>query len=234
MKVIKPVGPGASSRKYDLLTALGTLALSAQPGEQRLILRLMVAVTARYNWTSDTLAVGQTELARMWSVDARTVKRAMAEYRSRGWLRLKRQPARGRVAEYGLGLEALMQATRPVWAAVGPDFEARLSPATPMEPVSNTVVPFPVPATDSANLSAGEGTVWPQALRILSDADPAIARAWLGGLREEGVSGNVLMLAAPGRYQANYLRTHLMGRLLGAVRHVNPGIAAVEIGSGAG
>lgn len=219
MSILRPVGHGAAARKYDLLTALGTLALAAGPAEQRLILRLMVAITARYNWTSDLLAVAQTELARLWSVDERTVKRSMAEYRARGWLRLKRQATRGRVAEYGLGIEALMAATQTLWSAVGPDFEARLAPPEAPAP-RPTVVPFPGPA---------EGALWPQALRLLTQADPATAQSWLQGLREDGAESGTLRLLAKGRYQASYLRTHLAARMLAAVRQVDARITAVSI-----
>lgn len=221
MSLLKPVGHGAASRKYDLLTALGALALSASPGEQRLLLRLMVAITARYNWASDTLAVAQTELARLWSVDERTVKRAMAEYRERGWLRLKRQAARGRVAEYGLGLETLLNASRSVWASVGSDFESRLAPAERVDalPERATVLPFPAP----------DGGVWPEALALLTRDDPATARSWLQGLREGSLTGGRLRLIARGRYQATYLRTHLLGRLLAAAMRVDPQITALTI-----
>lgn len=223
MSLLKPVGHGAASRKYDLLTALGALALSARPGEQRLILRLMVAITARYNWATDSLAVAQTELARLWSVDERTVKRAMAEYRDRGWLRLKRQAARGRVAEYGLGIEHLLAASRPVWGSVGTDFETRLSPDVRVEatPECATIVPFPTPATECG--------VWPDALRMLTQDDPVTARTWLQGLREGRRANDRLHLIARGRYQATYLRTHLTGRLLAALMRVDPQISALTI-----
>jgi hypothetical protein len=225
----QPVGPSASARKYDLLTAMGTLALSAPPGEQRLILRLMVAITARYNWASDTLAVAQTDLARLWSVDPRTVKRAMAQYRQRGWLFQKRAPGRGRVGEYGLSLERLMQDTSALWPAVGSDFVERLSapPAqqTPPRPqMQGTVVPFPVPAgTDE------ETRLWPLIQRAFDQIEPAQAQAWLGNVTSAGLEGNVLVLNVPGRFRANYLRTHLVSRLLPVAQRIAPQIATIQI-----
>ncbi|PTX03233.1 hypothetical protein [Pararhodobacter aggregans] len=221
MSTVRPLGNGAAARKYDLLTALGTMGLAATPGEQRLVLRLMVAITARYNWASDTLAVAQSELAKLWAVDERTVKRAMAEYRARGWLRLKRQAARGRVAEYGLGIERLMEDTRPVWAIVGPDFAARLTPAEPAPAPDPKIVRFPLPAT--------EGILWPRVLQLIAESDGDTARAWLQGLGEEPGPQGVLRLVARGRYQASYVRTHLAGRLLAAARRVDPAITSVEI-----
>jgi len=227
----QPVGPSASARKYDLLTAMGALALSGSPGEQRLILRLMVAITARYNWASDTLAIAQTDLARLWSVDPRTVKRAMAQYRARGWLVQKRAPGRGRVAEYRVSLDRLMQDTRAVWPAVGSDFVQRLAPhpasqnPQPLNTLAQgTVVPFPVPAG-----TGQEAGLWPVIQRAFAQIDPAQAQAWLGGVTSAGMEADVLVLSAPGRFRANYLRTHLLSRLLPVARQIAPQIVAIEI-----
>jgi len=223
MRVLKPAGNGAAARKYDLLSALGTMALAKQPAEQRLVLRLIVAITARYNWASDTLAVAQSDLARMWSVDERTVKRMMAEYRGRGWLKVKRQATRGRVAEYGLGIEDLLIATRADWSRVGSDLEARLTPQDPPEP-SSTIVQFPVTATEVPS-----GDVWPHVLELLTQGDTATAKAWLQGVTEEGLEDFVLRLSTKGRYQANYLRTHLAARILGAAKCIDPQITGIKV-----
>ena len=223
MRVPRPAGNGAAARKYDLLTALGSKALASSPAEQRVVLRLMVAITARYNWATDTLAVAQADLARMWSVDERTVKRMMSRYRERGWLKLKRQAVRGRVAEYGLGLEALLVSSRDAWSRIGPDFEARLSPDDDRLP-SPTVVPFPAPAPE-----APEGRLWPRLHAQMAMIDPATAKAWLHGVCEEGIDDGVLRLSVPGRYQANYLRTHVGGELLELARRFDPRIRAVEV-----
>lgn len=223
----QPVGPSASARKYDLLTAMGTLALSASPGEQRLILRLMVAITARYNWASDTLAVAQTDLARLWSVDPRTVKRAMAQYRQRGWLFQKRAPGRGRVAEYGLALDRLMQDTSPMWRSVGSDFAERLGVQPAEQPgpqTQGTVVPFPVPAGTEE-----ETRLWPLIQRAFDQIEPAKAQAWLGNVTSAGLEGNVLVLNVAGKFRANYLRTHLVSRLLPVAQRISPQIASIEV-----
>ena len=78
------VGRSAAAFKYDLLTVMGAFALAQEKGRQRLVLRLMTLVTARYNWARDELAVGQREIARLWQVDERTVKREMAKLRAMG------------------------------------------------------------------------------------------------------------------------------------------------------
>jgi hypothetical protein len=38
----------------------------------------MALITMRYNWQRDELTTGQGEIAPLWSVDERTVKREMA------------------------------------------------------------------------------------------------------------------------------------------------------------
>lgn len=81
MQAIRPAGPEGASRKYGLLTALAVQALAGD--KPRLVLRLMALVTARYNWQRDELAVGQAEIARLWAVDDRTVKRDMARLQQR-------------------------------------------------------------------------------------------------------------------------------------------------------
>ncbi|MGJ8611841.1 MAG: hypothetical protein ACSHWY_12140, partial [Octadecabacter sp.] len=111
----KAVGREAATRKYDILTALAAYALSRGKHDHRLVLRLMVLITARYNWSRDMLAVGQREIAQMWSVDERTVKREMAKLRALGWLVVKRQGVRGRVTEYGIDLDRLLDDTRDDW-----------------------------------------------------------------------------------------------------------------------
>ena len=78
----KPTGRNSSVFKYDLLTVVGAYALSADKGRQRLVLRLMTLITARYNWAKDELAVGQREIARLWKIDERSVKREMAKLRA--------------------------------------------------------------------------------------------------------------------------------------------------------
>ena len=86
MQLVKPAGHRDAARKYDIITALGAYALARNKHDQRLVLRLITLMTARYNWARNELAVGQREIARLWSVDERTVKREMAKLRGCGWL----------------------------------------------------------------------------------------------------------------------------------------------------
>ena len=91
MHSLRPTGRGASSRKYDILTALSAFALRGSKHEQRRVLRFMLLITARYNWRRDRLSVGQREIAMMWSCDERTVKREMARLKALGWLKVIKQ-----------------------------------------------------------------------------------------------------------------------------------------------
>jgi len=139
MQLAKTAGRNASVAKYDILTALGAYALARNKHDQRLVLRLMTLITARYNWARNELAVGQREIARLWSVDERTVKREMAKLRALGWLVVTRQGARGHVTEYRIDKERLLAATQGTWASVGPDFDMRMQG----QPESERIVPMP-------------------------------------------------------------------------------------------
>ena len=106
-------GPSAGAAKYDVLTALLVMALQGETVEARLALRLSLLITARFNWRKSVFAVGQKELARMWGVTERTVKREMAEMRSRGWIEVAVPAARGRVAEHRIMFETVLGVTMP-------------------------------------------------------------------------------------------------------------------------
>lgn len=223
MQTRKAVGRDAATRKYDLLTVLGAYALSQDKRLQRQTLRLICLITARYNWQSDLLSVGQTEIARLWSVDLRTVKREMAGLRDRGWLVEKRSAARGRVAVHGLDITQILRDTRDIWERVGRDLVERLdppvlqSPPAPMMPQNGVVIPFP-----SAPLPVAS-TLWGQIAARLAADDPAIYRAWFSPLEVLSETPE-LTLRAPTGFHASYLRTHLAGRLEGAIKAIAPDV----------
>ncbi len=223
MVYAKPVGRGASARKYDLLTAMGAFALSQGKGPQRLALRLMTLITARYNWARDELAVGQREIARLWSCDERTVKRELAKLRAMGWLVVRRQGARGRVTEYSLSIDRILEDTQPKWQAVGPDFSLRMEGSP-----SPDVVPLPtrgeVAAPDISN-----PTEWALAQALLHGEDMATYGSWIRHLTRVERAGGRLVLAAPSRFHAAYVDTHLRARLLAACQAVDESVAEVAI-----
>jgi hypothetical protein len=225
MRHLRPAGRGASALKYDLLTAMGAFALAAAPSEQKRVLRLMTLITARYNWASDSLAVGQREIAQLWSCTDRTVKRDMSVLRGRGWLVLRRQGARGRVSEYGLDLDRILADTRDVWDAVGPDFAVRLGGG--LEESTN-IVPLQVKGT--APMPDGDdASEWGLARHALRAQDAGTYAAWIHALKRDGRAGGCLVLKAPSRFHASYVQTHLVGRLLAACRDVDPAVDAIDL-----
>ena len=220
----KAVGRAGATRKYDLLTILGTYALSQDRGLQRQTLRLICLITARYNWQHDQLSVGQAEIARLWSVDPRTVQREMAAFRDRGWLVEKRAAARGRVTLYGLGIAQILEDTRESWQRVGPDLVERLGAETAADaPGAANVIPFPQP---TAEAPPPDGTPWGEVSRLLYAEDASMFRAWLAGLRAQG-EGSAMILEATGGFQARYIETHLKRRIELALAHVAPGLQLV-------
>lgn len=203
MLVKKPVGRAGGALKYDLLTILSVHALAQGKTLQRQTLRLICLITARYNWQNDHLSVGQAEIARLWSVDPRTVKREMAAFRARGWLVEKRAAARGRVTVYGLGIERILQDTQPSWDCIGPDLMHRLLPET-QDAEKRTIIPFP--QATPTELPEGQGA-WPRIARRLQMQDGGTYRAWFATLSVQE-QGDEIWLKAPSSFHASYLRTH--------------------------
>ena len=216
MKHVKPVGRQAASRKYDILTALGAFACAGDKHVQRLVLRFMTLIVARYNWQADELSIGQAEIANLWSVDARTVKREMARLRDMGWLVQKRPAARGRVATHGVDLDCILRVTQPHWQAIGSDFVARLQTPDPQDGASTgNVVAFP----RAAAVELPEGaTPWDRVLARLSAEDPALYATWFASLRLREGQGEALVVVAPSRFHATFVSTHYLGRLIAAMR----------------
>ena len=225
MQIARPVGRQAASRKYDLLTALGVHACHGDKHLQRLVLRLITLIVARYNWQTDEITVGQREIAALWGVDERTVKRDIARLRALGWLVQHRAAVRGRVASHGIDIPAILAATRADWPSVGPDFVERMSgPQTPAAPAPN-VVSFPGTA---APLPASAGP-WPRAMARMQAEDPALHAAWFRPLVELSCEGGLMEVAAPSRFHASYVTTHLSTRLLAALRAEDGTIRAVRV-----
>lgn len=232
MQVIRPVGREAAAKKYDILSALMAHGLSGDQNLQRVVLRLMALITSRYNWQRDELTMGQREIARLWCVDERTVKRDMARLRSMGWIVVKRQGARGRVSVLGLDLDRILLDTRPAWANIGEDYVARMLDRG-MGSVEDTATVNVVPFRRNDAAAATEETVWGAVRARLQSEDPALFDAWFATLTECGgedaLRQGVLHLMAPSRFHATYLRTHLLARLEVAARRCDPSIRAVRI-----
>jgi hypothetical protein len=219
----KPVGREAATKKYDILSALAAFALAQDKHAQRRILRLMSLITTRYNWQRNELSMGQEDIARLWSVDLRTVKREMAKLRAIGWLVETRSAARGRVALHGIDFGLIMADTKSVWANIGPDFIERQGMALPAPETSN-VVPFHAPQA-----VAGEGSVWTQTQAAFQLQDNAAYAAWIARLAEVDCVGGNLSLLAPSRFHKTYVETHMQDRLLRILRRIDPTISGITI-----
>ena len=223
MELVKPVGRGASARKYDILSAMMAFALGEDKTTQRQVMRLMCLVTTRYNWQRDELCMGQREIARLWSVDERTVKREMAKLRSKGWLILKRQGARGRVSIYGIDLSRIMTDTREAWPRIGEDYIMRVGQGGEPPPPS-TVVPLrPVAAP------AQDGTLWAGVKAQLHGSDPSTFANWFDALTQVSLEDGRLTLTAPTRFHARFVTANHYMRLLAACKMADPSIADLKI-----
>lgn len=223
MQSRKLAGPEAGVRKYDVLTALGTYALAADRSTQRRILRLITLITARYNWQRDILSIGRRDIAALWSVDERTVKREIGALKAMGLLTVKRPGARGRVTVYGLDLSAVFSMSEQSWHLVGTDFCSRMSEMRDRDTApERRVIPFP-------RAPEPPGKDWQQILNVLEQTDPARMKAWYAPLRLEDRSEGNLRLVAPSEFHANYVATHMAGELLRAARLVFPEIITAEV-----
>ena len=225
----KPVGREAATKKYDILSALMTYALAREKHTQKLILRLMSLITTRYNWQRDELSMGQKEIAKLWSVDERTVKRELAKLKSKGWIKVKRAGARGRVTLYSIKLEKLLSETQTDWEKMGPDFVLRLTEMTALttQNVHETnIVPF---AAAHQKCPENDGSVWASASAYMFDQDAAVFATWLQQLEEVGIEMGCLMLIAPTKFHATYVETHLADLILRAAMRMNPSIRTVRV-----
>lgn len=221
--VMKPVGRDAATKKYDILSAMLAHGLRQDKHKQRLIMRLMALVTTRYNWQRDELSMGQTEIAKLWDVDTRTVKREMAKLRSLGWLVEKRAAARGRVALHGIALDQIMLDTKPAWEAIGPDFIARVQPTAEPAATHNVVPLRPIAPPIS------DGTLWTEAQAAFHGQDEAGFAAWVEKLTVVGFDAGQLTLMAPSRFHATYVSTNLLDRLTVILRRIDPTFAKLVI-----
>lgn len=217
-------GPGAGVVKYDIVTSLSVAGLNGPPVFQTSMMRLISLVTARYNWQQDELCVGQREMARMWSVNERTVKREIKRLTEARVLICKRAGVKGRVARYRLNIQRIVELSQPCWALVGPDFEARMQ-ARHGEP-SVKVVALKDYVPDTRPVAAE--SPWERTCQRLSETDPAMYQAWFAKVDFHGFEAGTLRLRVPSRFAERYIATHLMGPLAGAAEEMFGAVRKVE------
>lgn len=218
MELKKLTGPQAGSLKYDLLTALNVAGLHGSPTLQTSLMRLNAVITARYNWRLDEVSIGHAELARMWRVNERTVKREMKRLTSDGWLICIRPGVRGRVGAYRLNYPRIYSQTEDCWPAVGTDFVERMQEMSGAGRVVK--VDFTSAAAKPVSLSVvPEGTTgWPAVARRLQQTHPEIYESWFAKLAEGEETGGELKLIAPNSFVAGYIATHLLKFIHEAVK----------------
>ncbi|WP_134679124.1 DnaA N-terminal domain-containing protein [Paracoccus ravus] len=205
-------GPQAGSQKYDLLTALAVAGLNGTAGFQTSMLRLIALVTARYNWKSDEVTVGQRDLARLWAVDERTVKREVKRLTEMRILLQLRPGVRGRVAAYRLNKPEIHRISADYWEMIGPDFSVRMvqQETKPQHEGEKIVrVDFRHRSGEADPLSRQ----WQRTLERLAQSDPGLHQNWFGLLAFEAFEDGLLRLGAPSAFVAQYVRTHHQRRL---------------------
>ncbi|WP_158969531.1 hypothetical protein [Chachezhania sediminis] len=205
-------GPQAGAQKYDLLTALSVIGLRGTVTERMSMLRLIALVTARYNWARDEVTVGQRDMARLWGVDERTVKREVKRLVTAGILLQLRPGQRGRVAAYRLNQAEIARRSSETWSEVGPDFSARMEART-LEP-EEKVVRVDFGTRPQAEVSGN--TPWGRVQQRLQLSDPGLYRNWYAGLTFETVEDGTLRVRSPSAFVAQYIDTHHLRPLHGA------------------
>lgn len=226
MNPLRMTGPDASVMKYDLLTALSVAGLNGTPSLQTSLMRLIAAVTARYNWRTDELTVGQRDLARMWSVNERTVKREIKRLQEADILMCKRAGVRGRVAAYQLNYARIAEMSEPCWELVGPDFEARMRGRYHVEEEAK-VVRLRDYAT-APDVPSEAPVAWRTAMRRLAHENGDQFKAWFAPLVYMGFERGVLRLRAPSKFAQRYIETHLIRALVRAAEAEHGPIQRVE------
>jgi hypothetical protein len=246
MVAIKATGPQAASMKYDVLTALGLIGLASEGAVQRSMMRLMTLVTARYNWRVGEVSIGRADLARLWGVDERTVKRELGRLKTAGFLTVRKAGVRGRVTSYALDLDAVLAASRQDWARVGPDYAARLAGGPDADADGGpdggagqggaAILAFPHPgALERAGAPAASGHAeWDAACALLAADHPGAFARWIAPLRPadgaaEGAGAGRLRLIAPTAFHAAYVGQHMAHRIEDALRRAGCGAAQVEL-----
>ncbi|QUJ78250.1 hypothetical protein KDD17_16885 [Sulfitobacter albidus] len=175
-------------------------------------MRLCSAITARYNWRIEELSIGHTELAQLWAVNPRTVKREMRRLQDMGILVCIRAGVRGRVGAYRLNHARIAEFTRPCWQAIGADFEDRMSSLAGERTVVR--VDFS-PAPDPKPMDPG-GT-WGAVRRRLQAEHGGIFDSWFAKLVQDPLQGDTLVLRAPNSFVCRYIETHFSALLSAAV-----------------
>lgn len=211
MELKRLTGSKAGSLKYDLLTALNVAGLHGTAGFQTSMSRLTALITARYNWKRDELTVGQRDMARLWGVNERTVKREIKKLTATSILICKRSGVRGRVGAYRLNYTEIYRQTRAVWHHVGPDFEERMDATAPTS--TSDVVKVDFSRSAEPHVLNIASPAWRHVLQRLRSSSGSLYSNWFSQLQLRSFDGTDLRLSAPNRFIARYVESHLLREL---------------------
>lgn len=212
-------GPGAGSMKYDILTALSVSGLHGSSVQQTSMARLCALITARYDWKRDHFCVGQPEMARMWNVTERTVKREVKRWVNDRLLICVRKGVRGRVGAYKLNIRKIFDMSRELWAAVGSDYAERMAALYPVKPTSVVKVDFTKGAQNVESVEPmAVGSSWTVVSERLRSLFPDEHRNWFAPLRFVSDEDGQYTLAARSGFVVRYLETHFSEALAEAVK----------------
>lgn len=214
-------GPHAAVWKYDLLTALSVYALGQGATMQTSILRLIAAVTARYDWRRDELSIGRAELTRLWQCSEPTVKREIRRLRENGLLTVLRPGVRGRVAAYRLCRDAIARLTSDHWVCAGAEFTERMhGPAAPSQ--ETNIVSFP------QQEGRGEPPDLPLWAQVIAAADAVIYRNWFARVTA-APDGDTVVFHAPSEFIARQIETRFLRQMNEAARYAWPALSNIRV-----
>lgn len=213
-------GPNAAVWKYDLLTALSLFALGQGATVQTSILRLIAAVTARYDWRRDQMSIGRLELGRLWQCSEPTVKRELRRLRGLEILVQIRPGVRGRVAAYRLSRPMIEHLTARYWSLAGEDFAERMRTPQPAKtevvtlPTVNRVAPLP-----------GSLPRWAEA--IAAD-DPVIFNNWFARV-SCWFDGETAVFSVPSDFLARQIETRFLRQMQASARYAWPEVRNIRV-----
>ncbi|MEQ6250884.1 hypothetical protein ABMC89_18515 [Sulfitobacter sp. HNIBRBA3233] len=223
METQRLTGPEAGGLKYDLLTALSVAGLNGSPTLQTSLMRLIALVTARYNWRADEFSVGQRDMARMWSVNERTVKREMKRLTDARIVLCKQPGVRGRVGSYRLNYARIAELSEPCWPLVGPDFERRMAARYRSGDVKVVQMAAYTKTPESETHPSETDGTWHAVLKDLEGDHAGLVNSWFGRLRFLGLARGTLSMEAPSAFVQRYIETHHLPLLVAAVeRQIGP------------
>lgn len=213
-------GPNAAVWKYDLLTALSLFALGQGATLQTSILRLIAAVTARYDWRRDQMSIGRLELGRLWQCSEPTVKRELKRLRGLEILVQIRPGVRGRVAAYRLSRPMIERLTADYWSLAGEEFARRMGAP---QPSKAEVVTFP--ATDNPPRRPGNLPSWAEAIAA---EDPVVFNNWFARVSCR-LDGEEAIYEAPSDFLARQIETRFLRQMQKAAQYAWPEVRSVRV-----